>query len=54
MEIYYSKTGYVKSIIDGVIYKTDVIYLGIYDSKDNYVDVSEKEYSDYCEKQEKV
>lgn len=47
MEEYHSKTGYVKCLVDGVIYKADVIYLGIYDNSTNYVDVTETEYEQY-------
>jgi hypothetical protein len=52
MKAYYSKTGYVKNIIENVIYQTHIIYLGIHDSLDNYVDVTEKEYNDYLKLQE--
>jgi hypothetical protein len=47
MKVYYSKTGFIKCIISNVVYKTTEIYLGIHDSLDNYVDVSEQEYLQY-------
>lgn len=47
MRVYYSKTGYVKNIVENIIYKTTTIYLGIHDSLDNYVDVTEQEYLQY-------
>ena len=46
---YYSRTGYVKCLIDNVVYKAEEICLGIHDSLDNYVDVSEQEYLQYSQ-----
>ena len=54
MKVYYSKTGYVKNIAENVIYQTTTIYLGIYDSLDNYVDVTKNEYLEYLKNQEEV
>ena len=45
-----SSTGYLKSL-DGSVCESP-IYLGIYDSKDNYEEVSKEEYEDYLKKQE--
>lgn len=45
-----SSTGYIKSL-DGSVLESP-IYLGIYDSKDNYEEVSNEEYEDYLKKQE--
>ena len=44
-----SENMHLKNINSGDIYET-YIYLGKYDSKDNYVDVSEKEYQEYLKK----
>ena len=49
---YYSRTGYVKCLIDNVVYQAEEICLGIHDSIYNYVDVTEEEYNDYCKKQQ--
>ena len=45
-----SSTGYIKSL-DGSVCESP-IYLGIYDTKDNYEEVSKEEYEDYLKKQE--
>lgn len=47
MTTYKSKTGYIKCKADNAIYKNDIIYLGIYDSKKNYEDATEEEYETY-------
>ena len=44
MRIFKSKTGYIKSLIDNIIYKNDTIYLGIYDNEDNYTEATKEEY----------
>ena len=36
MRTFKSKTGYIKSLIDNIIYENDTIYLGIYDKEENY------------------
>ena len=45
-----SSTGYLKST-DGSVCESP-IYLGIYDSKDNYEEVGKEEYEAYLKKQE--
>ena len=45
-----SSTGYLKAT-DGSVYESP-IYLGIYDSKDNYDEVGKDEYEAYLKKQE--
>lgn len=45
-----SSTGYLKAL-DGSVCETP-IYLGIYDSKDNYKEVGKEEYEAYLKKQE--
>lgn len=42
-----------KNIHTGDIYE-GTVYLGIYDSPDNYVEVSEEEYQEYLKAQEVV
>lgn len=45
-----SSTGYLKAL-DGSVCESP-IYLGIYDSKDNYEEVGRDEYEAYLKKQE--
>lgn len=45
-----SSTGYLKSL-DGSVCESP-IYLGIYDSKDNYEEVGKDEYEAWLKKQE--
>ena len=45
-----SSTGYLKST-DGSVSESP-IYIGIYDSKDNYEEVGKEEYEAYLKKQE--
>ena len=45
-----SSTGYLKAL-DGSVCETP-IYLGIYDSKDNYEEVGKEEYESYLKKKE--
>ena len=45
------KNKHLKNVNTGDIYES-CIYLGIYDSKDNYVEVSEEEYQSYLESKE--
>ena len=45
-----SSTGYLKAL-DGSVCETP-IYLGIYDSKDNYEEVGKEEYETYLKKKE--
>lgn len=44
---------HLKNINTGDIYE-GVIYLGIYDSVSNYVEVSEEEYQEYLKRKEEV
>ena len=46
-----SKGKHLKSMISNDIYE-GCIYLGIYDSKDNYVEVSDEEYQEYLASKE--
>ncbi len=41
-----SSTGYLKDIKENIIYPNE-IYLGIYDTKDNYVESTKEEYEEY-------
>ena len=41
-----SSTGYLKDIKENIIYHNE-IYLGIYDTKDNYVESTKEEYEEY-------
>lgn len=41
-----SSTGYLKNIKENIIYPNE-IYLGIYDTKDNYVESTKEEYEEY-------
>lgn len=52
MNTYNSKTGYVRNKEDNVCYKAKTIYLGIYDSSDNYEDISKEDYEEYLAKLE--
>lgn len=51
MKTYTSKTGYVKRTTTGECYEAKILYLGIHDSKDNYVDIDEEEYLSYQEEE---
>lgn len=46
-----SKNKHFKNIHTGNIYE-GVVYLGIYDSADNYVEVTEEEYQEWLHKDE--
>ena len=41
-----SSTGYIKDIKENIIY-TNELYLGIYDTKDNYIESSKEDYGEY-------
>ena len=41
-----SSTGYLKDTKENIIYPNE-IYLGIYDTKDNYVESTKEEYEEY-------
>ena len=46
-----SDTGYIHKLDDS-LYTDHAIYLGIYDSADNYEEGNEKDYQDWIKKQE--
>lgn len=52
MRTFKSKTGYIKSLIDGVIYENNTIYLGIYDKEENYTEATKEEYEAYIKEEE--
>ena len=41
-----SSTGYIKDIKENIIYSNE-LYLGIYDTKDNYIESSKEDYEEY-------
>ena len=41
-----SSTGFIKDIKENIIYPNE-LYLGIYDTKDNYIESSKEEYEEY-------
>lgn len=53
MKTYTSKTGYIKRKTTGECYESKILYLGIHDSSDNYVDIDESEYLSYQEEERK-
>ncbi len=53
MTIYESKTGYIKRISTGEIYQSYKLYLGKFDSIDDYTDSTEEEYNKYQEEERK-
>lgn len=42
-----SNTGYIRDKVSKVVYKAHVIYLGIYDTADNYEESTEADYDAY-------
>lgn len=52
MKTYVSKTGYVRRKNTEEVYEANTLYLGIYDSEDNYEDVSKEEYDEIVKTQE--
>ena len=52
MKTFKSKTGYIKSLVDNVIYENDTIYLGIYDNEENYREATKEEYDTYMKEEE--
>lgn len=52
MRTFKSKTGYIKSLKDNIIYENDTIYLGIYDKEDNYIEATKEEYEAYIKSEE--
>lgn len=53
MKTYNSKTGFIKRISTGECYESKILYLGIYDSEENYSDITEDEYLNYQEDERK-
>lgn len=52
MNTYISKTGYVKRKNTNDVYEVTTIYLGIYDNKDNYEDISRDDYDEIIKNNE--
>lgn len=52
MRIFKSKTGYIKSLKDNIIYENGTIYLGIYDNETNYTEATKEEYEEYIKSEE--
>lgn len=52
MRTFKSKTGYIRSLIDNIIYENGTIYLGIYDNEDNYTESTKEEYEAYIKYEE--
>ena len=48
-----SENKHLKNINTNMIFERE-IYLGKYDTKDNYVEVSESEYQDYLKKESEI
>ena len=42
-----SDTGYIRNKVSKVVYEAHVIYLGIYDTADNYEEATEADYDAY-------
>ena len=42
-----SDTGYIRNKASKVVYAAHVIFLGIYDTADNYEEATEADYDDY-------
>ena len=47
-----SETGYIRNKITKVVYIAHTIYLGIYDTADNYEEATEADYDAYKAKME--
>ena len=47
MRTFESDTGYIRNKSSKVVYKAHVIYLGIYDTADNYEEATEADYDAY-------
>ena len=45
-----NSSGYVKRISDEIVYKNNVIFLGVNDLPENYVESAKEEYEEYLEK----
>ena len=48
-----SENKHLKNINTNMIFES-IIYLGKYDTKDNYVEVSESDYQDYLKKESEI
>lgn len=53
MRTFKSKTNYIKSLVDNVVYENNTIYLGIYDKEENYEEATKEEYDEYIKTKEK-
>ena len=53
MKTYESKTGYVRNKLTKGCYEAKTIYLGIYDSADNYEDISASVYGAFLKSGQK-
>ena len=49
IRIFESDTGYIRNKASKVVYAAHVIYLGIYDTADNYEEATEADYDAYKE-----
>lgn len=47
MRTFESNTGYIRNKASKVVYAAPVIYLGIYDTADNYEEATEADYDAY-------
>lgn len=47
MHTFESDTGYIRDKVSKVVYAAHVIYLGIYDTEDNYEEATEADYDAY-------
>lgn len=47
-----SKSDYIKNKVTGMIFKTNILYLGILDSVDNYIESTQEEYENYLKEME--
>lgn len=54
MRTFKSKTNYIKSLVDNVVYENNTIYLGIYDKEENYEEATKEEYDEYIKTKEKT
>lgn len=53
LRTYTTTTGYAKNLATGEVFPAETIYLGIFDSPDNYEEATEDEYEAYEAKREK-
>ncbi len=51
MDKFITKTGYAKRISDGSVFEAETIYLGKYDSLDDYAEATKNEFEIYIELQ---